>query len=834
MSSLRAAVLLPLLWSTALAQCDLLPMAGDPVPHATGTVNAIVNWDPDGAGPQAQVQVFAGRFSAGTLTNVSIAFHDGTAWQPLGTPPGVSCTAMTVWNGQLVVAASTNILNSSRLSTWNGTSWVPVGAFGTVSGFVRCFATFQSRLVAGGNFSVVDGVLAQDLAQWDGSTWTALGTGITGEVRALAPFAGALHVGGAFSAAGGLAVSNHALWNGSQWFAGAAFNGRIESFAARQALAISQTYLFAGGEFTTIGALAAPHVARLTQSTNLWSAMGTGIPCTTVNELFVRTFGVSSFEVTATALGTSDEVWRWSGTAWNPLGAVLDDSPSAQPSALGYLGGYVLGLTTATQAVRKFDGVQAWPPLLGRGIDERIYDSCSLGNDTVIVGAFTTVSGVTLNGIARGNPGAWSPLGTGLEGGFGAFAVATLHNGDLVAGGSFTLAGGVPAQNLARWNGTSWSQFGGGVNDIVYALAVMPGGDLVAAGRFTVAGGLARNRIARWNGTTWLALGSGSPSQVNALHVAPNGELLVGGNFTTIGGVAASRIARWNGAWWAFGNGVDNAVWSIATTASGEPVIGGAFTFSGATSVPYIAKWNGSAWVYPGSPFAFRPTSDVLAVELLPDGDIVASGAEWNYTISIPPILHIKVAGNVARLDANSGDWSALDVHGSFVQHVRVLPEGGLAVGGLFGDDRAANFAKLLPTCPASALDLGVGCNGQTLTAATLPWIDSTFVARGSNLPTTAIVVVATSLTPIPQGVAPLGAFFPQGLPGCDALVLPDVLGALVTTNGTATSSIVLPNTAQLVGASFFQQMVPIALDAQGAWTAVTATNALQVTVGSL
>ena len=143
MPPLRAAVVLPLLWSTALAQCDLLPMAGDPVPHATGTVNAIVNWDPDGAGPQAQVQVFAGRFSAGTLTNVSIAFHDGTAWQPLGTPPGVSCTAMTVWNGQLVVAASTNILNSSRLSTWNGTSWVPVGGFGTVSGFVRCFATFH-------------------------------------------------------------------------------------------------------------------------------------------------------------------------------------------------------------------------------------------------------------------------------------------------------------------------------------------------------------------------------------------------------------------------------------------------------------------------------------------------------------------------------------------------------------------------------------------------------------------------------------------------------------------------------------------------------------------
>ncbi|MBL9078395.1 MAG: hypothetical protein JNL08_12870 [Planctomycetes bacterium] len=833
MPSLRAALVLPLLWSTAFAQCDLLPMAGDPVPHATGTVNAIVNWDPDGAGPQAQVQVFAGRFSAGTLTGVSIAFHDGTAWQPLGTPPGVSCTAMTVWNGQLVVAASTNSLNSSRLSTWNGSSWVPLGMFGTVSGYVRSFATFQSRLVAGGDFSVVDSVLAQNIAQWDGSTWSALGTGITGEVRALAPFAGALHVGGAFSAAGGLAVSNHALWNGSQWFAGATFNGRIESFAVRQAIAITQTYLFAGGEFTAIGALAAAHVARLTQSTNLWSAMGTGITCTTVNELFVRTFGVSSFEVTATALGTSDEVWRWSGTAWNPLGSLFDDSASAQPSALGYLGGYVLGLANATLAVREFDGVQAWPPLLGRGIDERVYDSCSLGNDTVIAGAFTTISGVTMNGIARGNPGAWSPLGTGLEGGFGVFAVATLPNGDLVAGGSFTTAGGVPAQNLARWNGTSWSQFGGGVNDIVYALAVMPGGDLVAAGRFTAAGGLARNRIARWNGTTWLALGSGSPSQLNALHVAPNGELLVGGNFTTIGGVAASRIARWNGAWWAFGNGVDNAVWSIATTSSGEPVIGGAFTFSGTTSVPYLAKWNGSAWVYPGSTFAYHPTSDVLSVAVLPDGDIVACGAEWNYTISIPPILHVEVTGNVARLDASSTTWSALDVHGSFVQHVRALPEGGLAVGGLFGDDRAANFAKLLPTCPASVQDLGVGCNGQTLTAVTLPWVESTFVATGTNLPTTAIVLAVTSLTSIPQGLAPLGAFFTQGLPGCDALVLPDILGALVTTNGTATSSTFLPNTPPLVGVTFFHQMVPIAVDAQGAWTAITATNALQLTAGS-
>ena len=89
-----------------------------------------------------------------------------------------------------------------------------------------------------------------------------------------------------------------------------------------------------------------------------------------------------------------------------------------------------------------------------------------------------------------------------------------------------------------------------------------------------------------------------------------------------------------------------------------------------------------------------------------------------------------------------------------------------------------------------------------------------------------------TSVTPVPQGVAPLTIFFTQAGFGCDVLVAPDILGALVTTTGTAQSSFFLPNTPPLVGVTFYHQMVPIEVDGLGAWTAVTATNALQLTAG--
>ena len=69
-------------------------------------------------------------------------------------------------------------------------------------------------------------------------------------------------------------------------------------------------------------------------------------------------------------------------------------------------------------------------------------------------------SGVTMNGIARGNVGAWSALGSGVAGSVRVLARAA--NGDVIAGGDFAAAGGQSAANIARWNGSVWAPLGSG------------------------------------------------------------------------------------------------------------------------------------------------------------------------------------------------------------------------------------------------------------------------------------------------------------------------------------------------------------------------------------
>ena len=114
----------------------------------------------------------------------------------------------------------------------------------------------------------------------------------------------------------------------------------------------------------------------------------------------------------------------------------------------------------------------------------------------------------------------------------------------------------------------------------------------------------------------------------------------------------------------------------------------------------------------------------------------------------------------------------------------------------------------------------------------TLPWANGTLRTRGTGLPANAIVLTLTSVTAVSPGV-PLSALLAEGVVGCNLLVAPDILAASLAVAGTATSELFLPNTPPIVGVTFHQQMLPIEFDAvTGAWTAITATNALQLVGG--
>ena len=830
--TLASALVLALLAVAAIgdrapAQCTTVWRAGG-TPGTNGIVNASIWWDADGAGPAAPVWVVGGNFQfAGDQMASNIAAYDPAAgtWSALGVLPGYRVTALAIdTNGALIAAASFG-QGGGSLARWTGSAWtafapglIPVSTHHLSSGDVRTLAVLPNGdVVAGGHFRVSGVAGAQYIARWDGASWTPFG----GSAEAV----GALLV----RANGELLIGNPAgaaRWTGTAWSSlGASVNGGVEALAE-----LPNGDVIAGGGFSGIGGVVADNIARWNGTS--WSPLGASVNFRVNAIAPLAAGGFAAGGVFSSAGGVpASKVARWNGSQWSNYGAGLGN-----------------------------------PLMVGEAVNTLV----ELPNGHLAAGGnFTTSGGTPVGRVAIWNGGSWLPLGGGFVvlPGARVLATAVAPNGDLIAGGSFVAGSAPVANSIARWNGSAWSGLGSGFpyddgNPPVYAVAVMPNGDVIAGGQFTAAGGVPASNIARWDGTTWSPLGPGSPARVTSLLVLPTGELLAAGDHHS--------ILRWNGtAWSAFGTGFngtittlvrldngdliaggyfagcirrfDGTTWSalgggIAATGvnavvpmpNGDLVVGGWFTSVGGIAVSNIARWNGSTW----APLGAGTTSPLTSLAVLPNGELAAGG--------------VLLAGGVfvdgvARWNGTS--WAPLGPvpgPGGGVSCLRLLDEGQLLVGGGFpglGGGPSPYLVRLDTTCPASASASGTGCPGSggtnTLAAATLPWIGSTFVATGTGLPAPAFVVAVTGFTPLPQGAAPLSLVFPQAGAGCDVLAFPDILGLSISTTGTTQSSIVLPNAPSLVGAPFYHQLVPIEVDPQLTFVAVTATNALRVTPGS-
>jgi hypothetical protein len=193
-----------------------------------GIVEALVMFD-DGSG---EALYAAGRFEeAGGKTVNKIAKWDGTSWSPLG--EGLTCgslpraAVLSVFDDgsgpALYVGGefcSAGGIPAENIARWNGSSWSPL-ADGT-SYAVFALWVFDDgsgpALYSSGSPQLPDGGIASGVGKWDGLVWSALGAGITStEFTAdmtsfddgLGP---ALYVGGDFSMAGGMPVGRVARW----------------------------------------------------------------------------------------------------------------------------------------------------------------------------------------------------------------------------------------------------------------------------------------------------------------------------------------------------------------------------------------------------------------------------------------------------------------------------------------------------------------------------------------------------------------------------------------------------------------------------------------------
>jgi hypothetical protein len=152
---------------------------------------------------------------------------DGTAWNAVAGAPTGQVNALAVHQGHLVAAGRFDAaggLPVNNIAAWNGGSWSPLGDGLDVDSLygVRALQSFRDDLIATGVIVSASGVPMNNIARWDGESWKPLGTGLSawsGQVigNTLTVYQGDLCVGGSFTSAGGLAVSNLARWREDHW-----------------------------------------------------------------------------------------------------------------------------------------------------------------------------------------------------------------------------------------------------------------------------------------------------------------------------------------------------------------------------------------------------------------------------------------------------------------------------------------------------------------------------------------------------------------------------------------------------------------------------------------
>ncbi|MFH2054761.1 MAG: FlgD immunoglobulin-like domain containing protein, partial [bacterium] len=430
----------------------------------------------------------------------------------------------------------------NEIAAWNGSTWSALG-----EGLSDSY---------GHGIAVYDGDLVADRWIWNGGSWDSLSANAP-EAQAMAVYDGMLIVGGYMSTAGDVVAHNIAAWNGSSWRALAVGTSVTNGTDKIDAMIVFEGQLLAG-RVNTAGNLIVSGLASWNGSS--WTDFADDHPS------HQAPLGVYEGQVVTNSYGEptwydTTAVVTWNGTTWEQLGTPLGGNPSCYSTYLEAFANY--------------------------------------GDDLIVAGGFQTANGAPVNGIARWDGSSWSALGSGFGGDCPDVKALVVYDDKLIAGGRFETAGGVAASNIASWNGTSWSPLGSGIGGEyvnVRALAVYDH-KLIAAGTFETAGGLTANNIASWDGSSWSTLGTGtSGDDPDILALATyNNRLIAAGEFSHIDGAEVNFIAAWNGSGWSsLGSGIrgdHTEVWALAVY-DGKLFVGGDFVIAGGKSSAGIACWD--------------------------------------------------------------------------------------------------------------------------------------------------------------------------------------------------------------------------------------------------
>ena len=330
---------------------------------------------------------------------------------------------LTVYNNQLIAGGNFTIAggaSANHLALWNGSSWSQIGSGvsgGESNSGVIALTVYNGNLIAGGFFTMAGSDSANNIAQWNGDSWSALGKGVfvvahSSWINTLVIYNGNLIAGGFFTMAGSDSANNIAQWNGNSW---SPLNSGLSGGASVVlALIVYNGNLVAGGSFTQAGSINVNNIAQWNGS--LWSSLASGVlgSSSEIQALTVYSGNlIAGGSFTQAGGNSANNIAQWNGSTWLPLGSgVSGGSPST------------------------------WINIL------MVYE-----NNLIAGGNFSQAGGNNINYLAKWNGSSWLPLISSLSfnTNTGIYAL-TIYNGNLIVGGYFSTSGVISANNIFQWH----------------------------------------------------------------------------------------------------------------------------------------------------------------------------------------------------------------------------------------------------------------------------------------------------------------------------------------------------------------------------------------------
>jgi len=264
-----------------------------------------------------------------TVYNIAARLKSSKQWDNLGV--GAHTSGGTVF--QILRASTGDIYIGGSFTGWGGVAgrdyiarydpqaetWHTIGSASDINGNVEAIAEGpDGTIYFGGLFTNAAGIANADyLVSWNGSSFSALGTGANGLVKSFAfDKTGIMYVGGAFTSIGGTAANRIASWDGSSF---SALGTGLNNYSTSIAVGLDNT-IYVGGFFSTAGGNTVNYVAQWDGTT--WSDLDGGFTGTIVYDLVILENGnlVAGGIFTAASGNTLSGLAEWNGVSWVDMG----------------------------------------------------------------------------------------------------------------------------------------------------------------------------------------------------------------------------------------------------------------------------------------------------------------------------------------------------------------------------------------------------------------------------------------------------------------------------------------------------------------------------------